>query len=300
MKLPAAALLLASTALVLAAVLSLPEAAAPTAQAAPANARQAWARDLLTALGNPAPSPQIVQFVVEWTVAEDGRDGDGSALARHNPLNTTMPSEAATLTINSDGVRGYASRADGLAATVATLQNGWYEELRASLLTNDPDRALRGLIASPWAESHYHGGVGWPYGAGQASAPGSERTALVAYALSLRGIPYVRGGRSASGGDCSGTMQHIYLHVLGLDIGATTYDQLPQLTPIAFNDLQSGDLWFGQWPDDQHVGMVADVDGDGRWDLIHNGADVVYMHVTSDFLNTYLGEHTIGYRRVLP
>jgi hypothetical protein len=133
-----------------------------------------------------------------------------------------------------------------------------------------------------------------------APAPDSTRTRLVAYALSLQGIPYVRGGRSATGGDCSGTMQHIYLTVAGIDIGGTTFSQYPQLQPIALDQAQSGDLWYGQYSDDQHTGMIADVDNDGRWDLINNGGLAGNMHVDYDFLSTeYLAAHTMGFRRAL-
>lgn len=126
------------------------------------------------------------------------------------------------------------------------------------------------------------------------------RARLVAYALSLQDIPYISGGRSASGGDCSGTMQHIYLHITGIDIGATTFSQYPQLHPIELSQVQPGDLWYGQYSNDQHTGMIADVDNDGRWDLINNGGLADSMHVDSDFLSMdYFNQHTMGYRSAL-
>ncbi len=66
-----------------------------------------------------------------WQRAEGGS-------ARYNPLNTTEPWPHATL-YNSVGVRNYASGADGLAATAATLVNGHYpgivEDLRCGRKT---------------------------------------------------------------------------------------------------------------------------------------------------------------------
>lgn len=136
--------------------------------------------------------------------------------------------------------------------------------------------------------------------AAPATTTTTTRAALVAYALSLDGIPYVRGGRSASGGDCSGTMQHIYLTITGIDIGGTTFSQYPGLQSIELADVQPGDLWYGQYSDDQHVGLVADVDGDGRWDLINNGGIGSGMHTDYDFLSMgYFSEHTMGYRRAI-
>lgn len=278
-----------------------------TAQAAPAvvqpeNARERWAADLASRLGNTTPSADTIAFLVEWTMAEDSSDG---AMARNNPLNTTQSSGAATMIINGDGVKGYASYQDGLDATVTTLANGYYNEIVAGIQTNDPERALSGLIASPWAISHYNGGRDWPQYTLEAplalTGEAETRASLVAYALALQGMPYISGGRSASGGDCSGTMQYIYKTIVGVDIGSTTFDQLPRLTPIDSSQVQPGDLWYGQFPDDQHTGMLADVNGDGQWDLIHNGADQSQMHVTYSFLtDSYLGQHTIGFRRALP
>ena len=127
-----------------------------------------------------------------------------------------------------------------------------------------------------------------------------KRLLLVAYATSLVGIPYVRGGRSASGGDCSGTMQHVYLTVAGVDIGATTFSQYPALKPIELAQVQPGDLWYGQYFNDQHTGMIADIDGDGKWDLINNGGLQDTMHIDYDFLNTpYFSDHTMGFRAAL-
>lgn len=262
--------------------------------------RTSWAIDLAERLGNPAPDAATVALIVAWTNAEDRSDG---ALNRFNPLNTTETS-GAIQTINGDGVRGYSTYEDGMQATVRTLSYGYpgYSEIVAGLASNDPERALRGLYASPWGTSAATTEAVWrsePIAVGQPAAD-DTRAQLVAYALSLQGIPYVRGGRSAAGGDCSGTMEHIYLQVTGIDIGGTTFSQYPNLQPIAESELQPGDLWYGQYSDDQHTGMVADVDGDGRWDLINNGGLQSDMHVDYDFLAIdYFAQHTMGFRRAL-
>lgn len=129
-----------------------------------------------------------------------------------------------------------------------------------------------------------------------------KRSLLVAYAISLEGIPYVRGGRSASGGDCSGTMQHIFLTVAGIDISATTFSQFPALKPIELAQVQPGDLaYFDGFSDgDEHVGMIADVNGDGTWDLINNGGLQHNMHIDYSFLDEpYFNQHLKGFRTAL-
>jgi hypothetical protein len=127
--------------------------------AAPQDVRQAWAVDLLARLGNEKPSADTVAFVVAWTVAEDScmQDcGYSSAWERFNPLNTTQEGYGAYATINGDGVKAYPDYESGIAATVQTLSYGYYTELVAGLQANDPERALRGLYASPWGTNAVH------------------------------------------------------------------------------------------------------------------------------------------------
>lgn len=126
---------------------------------APANDREAWALDFLAQLGNREPSGDTVTMVVEWTLAEDSGEG---AFSRNNPLNTTQGGFEETQVINGDGVRGYATREAGIDAAIHTVTNGLYNDVVLALLANNADAARRALWASPWAESHYGGGAGWP------------------------------------------------------------------------------------------------------------------------------------------
>jgi hypothetical protein len=146
-----------------------PPAAAPAMHAA--NDREAWALDFLAALGNTRPSAATVGMVVEWTLAEDAGPG---AFSRNNPLNTTQPGYHETTTINSDGVKGYQTRQDGLQATIRTITNGRYDPVVAALLANDPDAAKVALWSSPWAGSHYGYGASWPSYTTTTAAPAAR------------------------------------------------------------------------------------------------------------------------------
>ena len=131
----------------------------PAPVAVAATDRERWAIDFLAALGNSTPSAATVDMIVEWTRAEDAGVG---ALRRNNPLNTTQPGFAENVTINVDGVKGYATRAAGIAASVHTITNGLYDPVVAALRANDPNAARAALWASPWAASHYGYGARWP------------------------------------------------------------------------------------------------------------------------------------------
>jgi cell wall-associated NlpC family hydrolase len=272
---------------------------APFSEPTLPSTRAAWATALLGRLGNAQPTQATVAMVVAWHRAEGGT-------ATFNWLNTTEDAPGATMynCLNPDctiGVRNYPDFETGIEATAATLTNGRYPRTLAGLVGNLPvidDQEMAtwgtggGAIRAQLAIVPENGAQ---------QATGGVRAELVDYALGLVGIPYVRGGRSATGGDCSGTMQHVYLAVTGIDIGGTTFSQWPGLEAVDAADLHPGDLWYGQYANDQHVGMVAgDLDGDGTLDLINNGGLQDSMHVDYSFMdNPYFYEHTMGYRRAL-
>jgi peptidoglycan DL-endopeptidase CwlO len=63
------------------------------------------------------------------------------------------------------------------------------------------------------------------------------------YVKSLRGVPYVWGGTSRAGFDCSGLTQYVYGH-LGMHITRTAEDQFLQFRRISKARAWGGDLVF--------------------------------------------------------
>lgn len=112
--------------------------------------RGQWAKDFANALGNSNPSPSVIKWISAWTAGEGTK-------AKYNPLATTINWPNST-NFNSVGVKNFATRADGINATVRTLQgkfNG-YEDIREGIRTNDAERAMRGLYAAPWGTNASH------------------------------------------------------------------------------------------------------------------------------------------------
>jgi len=72
---------------------------------------------LLESLGAPV-SDENMKFMYAWRQSE----GNGG---KYNPFNTTWNMPGST-TMNSAGVRNYASLEDGMVATIKTLKNGYY------------------------------------------------------------------------------------------------------------------------------------------------------------------------------
>ncbi|WP_051540474.1 NlpC/P60 family protein [Clostridium ihumii] len=78
---------------------------------------------------------------------------------------------------------------------------------------------------------------------------------IVEYAKQFQGIPYVWGGTTPSGFDCSGFTQYVFRNKAGIDITRTTYTQINQGTYVSRDNLRPGDLvFFGNGSPD-HVGI---------------------------------------------
>lgn len=79
---------------------------------------------------------------------------------------------------------------------------------------------------------------------------------ITAYALTFLGVPYVWGGTTPSGFDCSGYVQYVYNH-FGINVGRTTYTQQYAGTKISVASAQAGDLYFwGSYGSAYHVAIA--------------------------------------------
>ncbi|ADK13240.1 MULTISPECIES: NlpC/P60 family protein [Clostridium] len=94
--------------------------------------------------------------------------------------------------------------------------------------------------------------------------------AVVAYASNFLGVPYVWGGTSPSGFDCSGLVQYVYAH-FGIDLPRTSQEQQTVGTAVSRDELQPGDLVFFGSPA-YHVGIYV---GGGQFINAPKTGDVV-------------------------
>lgn len=78
---------------------------------------------------------------------------------------------------------------------------------------------------------------------------------IATYAQSFVGYPYVYGGSSPSGFDCSGFMQYLFAH-FGYSINRTATDQLANGYKVSRENMKPGDIiYFGYGNEASHVGM---------------------------------------------
>ncbi len=123
----------------------------------------------------------------------------------------------------------------------------------------------------------------------------SLKSQLREEALKHQGVPYVSGGTTPYGFDCSGFTQYVY-RKLGIELRRSVLGQLQNGVVVSKDELQTGDLIFFQnttgWGHfASHVGIYI---GNGK--LIHAGSNGIAVVNFSDAYYTY---HYMCARRII-
>lgn len=109
----------------------------------------AFLTDVLKGLGVSSPNSSQIKFMKAW------RQHEG-AKATYNPFNTTQKAAGAT-NFNSVGVKNFVNRAQGLKATLDTLNNGRYGAIITAIKNiqndNDINAAMQAVNDSPWGSN---------------------------------------------------------------------------------------------------------------------------------------------------
>jgi cell wall-associated NlpC family hydrolase len=104
-------------------------------------------------------------------------------------------------------------------------------------------------------------GAGAPAMVGETGAPDPLRSQIVFTALQMVGVPYVYGGATPRGFDCSGLVQYAY-RAAGISVPRTSREQYGASAPVDMDTARAGDLVFFRSKDYSHVGIYL---GDGRF-----------------------------------
>ena len=198
--------------------------------------------------------------------------------------------------------------------TVISEQNGWSQitfdggegYISSSLLSNTRQETSRGSSTSRTETNSSNGqssesnaqsnstttqNDSTSSSAGASNSTSSSRgSEVLAYAVKFLGYPYVYGGSSPSGFDCSGFTSYVYKH-FGVSLSRTAAGQYSNGTAVSRANLQVGDLVMFGSPIN-HVGIYA---GGGR--IVH--AANPSRGVTTDTINSgYYNTHYVGARRI--
>ncbi|WP_179396039.1 C40 family peptidase [Lacticaseibacillus absianus] len=102
--------------------------------------------------------------------------------------------------------------------------------------------------------------------------------AILSLAKSLQGTPYVWGGTTLNGFDCSGFTQYVLQHAAGISLLRTSEMQATQGTRISVAQAQPGDLYF--WSSNGDAYHVAIALGNGQYIAAPKPGDVVKIGAT--------------------
>jgi cell wall-associated NlpC family hydrolase len=118
--------------------------------------------------------------------------------------------------------------------------------------------------------------------------PGAGHPEAAQIALQYLGVPYVWGGASPSGFDCSGLVMYVYAQ-LGISLPHYTVAQWSATLPISTSEMQPGDLVF--FDGLGHVGIYI-----GNNEFVHAPHTGTVVQISS--LSGYYASNLVGARRV--
>lgn len=165
----------------------------------------------------------------------------------------------------------------GKVAHLEDIVDGWYRITYGK---------TTGYISADYAELvHYADYEG-------TSATSTVREELIDYAYTYLGTPYVYGGASYAGTDCSGFTMAVFAE-FGYSLYHGASDQYAQSTPVSSAEREAGDLvFFNTEGGISHVGLYI-----GGGCFIHASSS---RGVTIDTLSGYYAACYVGAGRLLP
>ncbi|WP_208007670.1 C40 family peptidase [Labedella endophytica] len=172
------------------------------------------------------------------------------------PASQTAAIETQSLTVNGDIALAGAS-AGAYSATTP-------EELAAAEAAAEAEAAARAAAAAN-ASATSAGTTSAPPSTGSVPTTSFSLDAVFQTALQYRGTPYVFGGSTPSGFDCSGFVMYVYAQ-FGIDLAHSVSAQAAAGTRIPLSEAQPGDLVIMNGHDGFYAGngMILDAPRPGK------------------------------------
>lgn len=213
--------------------------------------------DILTTLSSGTAVSVLADENGWFKVSYDGKQGFMSSEFVTSKSSSSDLTGYAKVTTDVLNMRSAPDTGSSIVAAVAQdeyvevvgFENGWYKVAYGdyegymsgdylSLVAQKPEPAKQGSSAS--GGSTFSSSQPSGQSAGSGSGTGSD---IADYALEFLGVPYVYGGASSGGFDCSGFTMYVYGHFgYSLPHGATS--QMNYGTPVGMSELSPGDLVF--------------------------------------------------------
>ena len=168
---------------------------------------------------------------------------------------------------------------NGTAVTVLSTSNGWRKVSYAG---------KAGYISADYLVTASSGTAISPSNTAASVSISAKRQSVLNYAAQFLGVPYVYGGSTPSGFDCSGFTSYVFKNTVG-SIPRVAQAQYDATTRVSRDDLLPGDLvFFGSSTSSiSHVGIYV-----GSNQFIHapsTGDVVKYSSLTGSYATRYQG-----------
>ena len=168
---------------------------------------------------------------------------------------------------------------NGTAVTVLSTSNGWSKVSYAG---------KAGYISADYLVTASSGTAISPSNTAASVSISAKRQSVLNYAAQFLGVPYVYGGSTPSGFDCSGFTSYVFKNTVG-SIPRVAQAQYDATTRVSRDDLLPGDLvFFGSSTSSiSHVGIYV-----GSNQFIHapsTGDVVKYSSLTGSYATRYQG-----------
>ena len=173
----------------------------------------------------------------------------------------------------------YGELKNGTAVTVLSTSNGWSKVSYAG---------KTGYISADYLVTASSGTAISPSNTAASVSISAKRQSVLNYASQFLGVPYVYGGSTPSGFDCSGFTSYVFKNTVG-SIPRVAQAQYDATTRVSRDDLLPGDLvFFGSSTSSiSHVGIYV-----GSNQFIHapsTGDVVKYSSLTGSYATRYQG-----------
>lgn len=211
----------------------------------------------------------------------------GTAIAPSNTVTSTTGTAGTVKCSSSVNLRSEANTSssilaelkNGTAVTVLSTSNGWSKVSYAG---------KTGYISADYLVTASSGTAISPSNTAASVSISAKRQSVLNYAAQFLGVPYVYGGSTPSGFDCSGFTSYVFKNTVG-SIPRVAQAQYDATTRVSRDDLLPGDLvFFGSSTSSiSHVGIYV-----GSNQFIHapsTGDVVKYSSLTGSYATRYQG-----------
>ncbi len=174
----------------------------------------------------------------------------------------------------------------GTTAKIIGINTGWFKIELASGTTGYIHPDYVEVVANSVSSTAASSGT---------AASGSVRSQVVDYASTFLGVPYVYGGGSPKGFDCSGFTSYVYKH-FNVSLPHSSASQYTRVSKVSRDNLQPGDLvFFASSAGGSRINHVGIYVGNGNF--IHAprpGKVVCYDSLYSSYYSShYVGAGTV-------